>query len=71
LPRAFSIARDITATKIVGHGRAPIRRATYIELVVITTEPMAPITRLLRVSCLLPSFSRETFPLKAVTSVSL
>ena len=48
---AFNIAMDITATKIVGHGRAPIRRATYMELVVIITAPMAPTIILRTVSC--------------------
>ena len=51
LPIPLSRAMDSTATKMVGQGNAPIRSATYTELVVMTTEPSAPIRRLRSVSC--------------------
>jgi len=45
---------------MVGQGRAPILRATYIELVVMIIDPSAPMTRLLTVNCFELPFSSDT-----------
>ncbi|MPN12801.1 hypothetical protein SDC9_160121 [bioreactor metagenome] len=41
-----------TVTKMVGHGRAPIRKATYMELAVMTNRPAMPIMAPRTVRCL-------------------
>ena len=39
LPNNFNTAMESTATKIVGQGKALMRRAMYIELIPISTAP--------------------------------
>ena len=51
LPMSFRILMERIATKIVGQGSAPMRSATYMELVVMTTEPRAPMITPLSVNC--------------------
>ena len=43
---------DARATNTIGHGRELSLNAMNIELMVMITDPMTPITRLLTVSCL-------------------
>ena len=50
-PNSFRKNMETKATKIMGHGNAPSFRATYIELMVKTTAPIAPIIIPLTVSC--------------------
>ncbi len=50
-PNSFKKNMDTRATKIIGHGRAPNFSATYMELMVRTTAPAAPISMPLTVSC--------------------
>ena len=44
---------ESTVTKTVGHGRAPILSATYIELTVMISRPSIPVRAPRSVSCLL------------------
>ena len=44
-----------TVTKMVGHGSAPMRSATYIELAVMTTKPSSPISNARTLNCLFMS----------------
>ena len=50
--QCLSAAMLTTVTKMVGQGRAPMRRATYMLLAVMTRRPSSPITNALQVSCL-------------------
>jgi len=47
----FNAAIERTVTKIVGHGRAPILRATYIEDAVMTSNPKIPMMIARAVRC--------------------
>ena len=58
-PISFNTDIDSNATKIVGHGRALIFRAMYIELAVITTDPRLPMTILLIDNWSIPNSDRS------------
>jgi len=51
-PMSFRENIDARATNTIGHGRELSLSAINIELMVMITDPMTPITRLLTVSCL-------------------
>ena len=51
-PISLRMANEVNATKTVGHGKAPIFNAMYVELSPTTIEPIAPTISALTVSSL-------------------